>query len=109
MLDYADVRFVESKGAALEPVQRALYSNTRPAKNRFHWMFPPDKDERVESLLSWIQSVSYGLATFGVSTHFNDIGQMTDIVLSIHAPPVAQILTNPGTWSPYCECGLQTG
>jgi hypothetical protein len=84
MLDYADVKFLESKGAALEPVERALYSKSRPAKNRFHWMFPPDKDERVESLLAWIQSVSYGLATFGVCTHSNEVWRVTNIMLVIH-------------------------
>ncbi|KZP12084.1 hypothetical protein FIBSPDRAFT_755480 [Athelia psychrophila] len=66
MQDYADVKFVESHGAALGQVERAFYATARPAKNRFHWMFPPDKDERVASLLAWIQAVSYGLASFGL-------------------------------------------
>ena len=66
MQDYADVKFIESKGAALAPVQRAFFSKSRPARQRFHWMFPPDKDERVASLLGWIQAVSYGLGTYGV-------------------------------------------
>lgn len=68
MQDYADLKFVESYGAALRQVERAFYATARPAKNRFHWMFPPDKDERVASLLAWIQAVSYGLASFGVGT-----------------------------------------
>ncbi|KAH7916157.1 hypothetical protein BJ138DRAFT_996395 [Hygrophoropsis aurantiaca] len=66
MQDYADVRFIESKGAALKQVERAFYSKSRMAKQRFHWMFPSDKDERVASLLAWVQSVSYGLASFGL-------------------------------------------
>lgn len=66
MQDYADMRFIESKGAALAPVQQALFSQARPAKSRFHWLFPPDKDERVASLLAWIQSMSYDLASFGL-------------------------------------------
>lgn len=63
--DYAD--FIESKGAALKPVAGAFFGhNSRMARDRFHWMFSPDKDERVASLLSWIQSVSYGLGSFGL-------------------------------------------
>jgi hypothetical protein len=64
--DFAD--FIESKGAAISLVAGAFFGqNSRKAKDRFHWMFPPDKDERVASLLAWIQSVSYGLGSFGVS------------------------------------------
>jgi hypothetical protein len=63
--DFAD--FIESKGAAISPVSGAFFGRDRKAKERFHWMFPPDKDERVASLLAWIQSVSYGLGSFGVS------------------------------------------
>lgn len=58
--------FIESKGAALDPVASAFFGHSRRAKDRFHWMFPPDKDERVASLLAWIQSVSYGLGSFGL-------------------------------------------
>ncbi|OAX39767.1 hypothetical protein K503DRAFT_688936 [Rhizopogon vinicolor AM-OR11-026] len=69
MHDFADVRFVESQGAALRPVASAFYGrNSRMARDRFHWMFSPDKDERVASLLAWIniQAVSYGLGSFGL-------------------------------------------
>ncbi|KIK44474.1 hypothetical protein CY34DRAFT_802675 [Suillus luteus UH-Slu-Lm8-n1] len=62
--DFAD--FIESKGAAISPVAGAFFGRERKAKERFHWMFPPDKDERVASLLAWIQSVSYGLGSFGL-------------------------------------------
>ncbi|KAG1820451.1 uncharacterized protein BJ212DRAFT_1266733 [Suillus subaureus] len=63
--DSAD--FIESKGAAINLVASAFFGrNSRKAKERFHWMFPPDKDERVASLLAWIQSVSYGLGSFGL-------------------------------------------
>ena len=67
--DFAEMRFVESHGAALKQVAGAFFGgNSRMAKDRFHWMFSPDKDERVASLLKWIdiQSVSYGLGSFGV-------------------------------------------
>jgi hypothetical protein len=66
MNEYADVRFIESRGAALAPVKPALFGTARMAKDRIHWLFPSDKDERVASLLYWIQKVSYGLAGFGV-------------------------------------------
>lgn len=62
--DFAN--FIESKGAAISPVAGAFFGRERKAKERFHWMFPPDKDERVASLLAWIQSVSYGLGSFGL-------------------------------------------
>jgi hypothetical protein len=104
MLDYADVRFVESNGRALEPVERALYSKARPAKTRFHWMFPPDKDERVASLLAWIQSVSYGLATFGVSSDVPMICRK--LLTSTHLRLATQIFTKPGARGPPCKCGL---
>lgn len=69
MTDYADVRFIESKGKALEPVRRAFFSKERLARDRIHWMFPSDKDDRVASLLRWIQDVSYNLGGFGVSLY----------------------------------------
>ncbi|KAF9263600.1 hypothetical protein L218DRAFT_864544 [Marasmius fiardii PR-910] len=64
--DFMDVPILDSGREALEPVQRALFGKGRRARERIHWMFPPDKDERVESLLTWIQNLSYSLATYGV-------------------------------------------
>ncbi|KAF8450749.1 hypothetical protein L210DRAFT_3386196 [Boletus edulis BED1] len=61
-----DFQFVESRGEALESVQRAFYSKQRKAADRFHWLFPPDKDERVSSLVKWISSMSFGIASFGL-------------------------------------------
>ncbi|KAG1755968.1 hypothetical protein EDB19DRAFT_1624889 [Suillus lakei] len=63
--DFAD--FIESNGAAISPVAKAFFGRKeRMAKDRFYWMFPPDKDRRVASLLAWIQSVSNGLGSFGL-------------------------------------------
>ena len=62
-----DIQFVESRGEALESVQRAFYGKQRKATDRFHWLFSPEKDERVSSLLNWINSMSFGIASFGVS------------------------------------------
>lgn len=64
---HTPVLIVESGGAALEPADRALYSRERPASQRIHWMFSPKKDERVSSLLDWIQAMGHALATLGVS------------------------------------------
>ncbi|KAG6378523.1 hypothetical protein JVT61DRAFT_12784 [Boletus reticuloceps] len=61
-----DFQFVESRGEALESVQRAFYNKQRKAADRFHWLFPPDKDERVSSLVNWISSMSFGIASFGL-------------------------------------------
>ena len=62
-----DFQFVESRGEALKSVERAFYGKQREAADRFHWLFPPEKDERVSSLLNWISSMSFGIASFGVS------------------------------------------
>lgn len=62
-----DFQFVESRGEALKSVQRAFYGEQRKAADRFHWLFPPEKDERVSYLLNWIRSMSFGIASFGVS------------------------------------------
>lgn len=66
--EYTDIQFIESKGAALHPVQNALFGRKlRMARDRIHWLFSPDKDERVSSLLAWIQAMEYNLGAFGVS------------------------------------------
>lgn len=62
-----DFQFVESRGEAMKDVQRAFYGKQRKSADRFHWLFSPDKDERVSSLLNWINSMSFGIASFGVS------------------------------------------
>ena len=61
-----DAQFIESNGAALIPAEKALYSPERLARYRIHWQFDPYKDERVSSLLEWIQDMAYELATLGV-------------------------------------------
>ncbi|KAK1236648.1 hypothetical protein PQX77_000004 [Marasmius sp. AFHP31] len=64
--DYADVEIQDSGMEALVPVEKALFGKARRAKERIHWVFPPDKDERVVNLLTWIQNASHSLGTFGV-------------------------------------------
>ncbi|KAF8491424.1 hypothetical protein JB92DRAFT_3128370 [Gautieria morchelliformis] len=63
---HATIPIIESGGAGLEDARRALYSHERLASKRIHWMFSPTEDERVASLLEWIQAMSHGLATLGV-------------------------------------------
>ncbi|KAF9247016.1 hypothetical protein BU15DRAFT_38465 [Melanogaster broomeanus] len=62
----SDFRFPESQGEALKGVHRAFYGKSRKAADRFHWLFPPEKDERVSSLLNWIQTASFEVASFGL-------------------------------------------
>ncbi|KAH7887984.1 hypothetical protein F5I97DRAFT_1806123 [Phlebopus sp. FC_14] len=66
MPQIADVHFLESQGEALRCVRRAFYNKSRRAEERFHWLFPPEKDERVRMLLNWIQSGSFSIASFGL-------------------------------------------
>lgn len=69
--EHANIQFLESKGVAFQPVTNAFFGTTRLARERIHWMFPSDKDERVASLLIWIQTVSYNLGAFGVCAGFS--------------------------------------
>ncbi|KAJ7228913.1 hypothetical protein GGX14DRAFT_346343 [Mycena pura] len=63
----ANVQFIDSRGAALATVQQALFGHaSRKAKDRIHWMFSPNKDERVASLLAWIEIMSNNLGAYGL-------------------------------------------
>nr|GAT53907.1 predicted protein [Mycena chlorophos] len=63
----ADLSFIDSKGAALVVAHQALFGHKkRRAQDRIHWMFPPNKDERVSSLLSWISVMADHLAAYGL-------------------------------------------
>ncbi|OCH94086.1 hypothetical protein OBBRIDRAFT_723627 [Obba rivulosa] len=57
---------IESNGAALDPARTALFSRSRPPKDRIHWGFNPEKDPRVGSLLRWVQAMSSTLAALGL-------------------------------------------
>jgi hypothetical protein len=61
-----DHRLVESQGNALSRAHKALYSQERLAKDRFHWSFSPHKDDRVQSVLQWIQRMSERVGALGV-------------------------------------------
>ena len=64
--DASNVRFAESKGAAFAYVANAFFGNARLARERIHWLFPPDKDKRVAEMLAWVQKMSFNLGTYGV-------------------------------------------
>ncbi|RDB23193.1 hypothetical protein Hypma_009617 [Hypsizygus marmoreus] len=66
MNEYTNIQLLESRGAAFRPVQNAIFGKARKAKDRIHWMFSPNKDERVSSLLAWIQHMEYNLGSFGL-------------------------------------------
>ncbi|THG94412.1 hypothetical protein EW026_g7056 [Hermanssonia centrifuga] len=60
-------RIVFSQNAALLYAKRALYSTrTRPAKERIHWMFNPNRDPRVQSLIRWVLGTADTLAIVGL-------------------------------------------
>lgn len=104
MTAYGDLRFIESKGQAIVPVQRAFFGRERKAINRIHWMFPPNKDERVASLLNWIEAMRYDLAMYGVRPHPTLLTSPSCLSQNIIA--AAQIPPRPRTRRPLRQCRL---
>lgn len=82
MNDYTSDEFVESHGRALRTVEQALFGKARWAKDRIYWMFPPEKDERVSQLLSWMEKLSRQLGTFGVRSSHAECEDLTDPTLN---------------------------
>jgi hypothetical protein len=68
--DYANLEFLESFGEALRPVDNAFFGRQRKARDRIHWQFPHDKDERVLQALEWLYDNAHGIGAFGVRTSF---------------------------------------
>ncbi|KAG7449446.1 uncharacterized protein BT62DRAFT_887804 [Guyanagaster necrorhizus] len=66
MNEYTNVKFIDSRGAALDAVKNALFGRMRKAKERIYWGFSPDIDERVSSVISWVQVVNYSLGSYGL-------------------------------------------
>ena len=64
--DYANLQFLESFGEALKPVENAFFGRDRKARDRIHWQFPHDKDERVRHALEWLYDNAHGIGAFGV-------------------------------------------
>ncbi|KAI6105496.1 hypothetical protein F5141DRAFT_1124048 [Pisolithus sp. B1] len=61
-----DVHFNESHGKAIQGVWNAFYNQSRKADDRFHWLFPPGKNERVAALMAWIDTMSPVIASYGL-------------------------------------------
>jgi hypothetical protein len=70
MNDFANIELLESYGAALKPVETAFFGRDRKARDRIHWQFPFDKDERVRHALEWLHDYAHGVGAFGVSIPF---------------------------------------
>ena len=70
MHDYANIELLESDGEALQPVEHAFFGRDRKARERIHWQFPHDKDERVRHALEWLHDHAHGVGAFGVSIPF---------------------------------------
>ncbi|KAI6164949.1 hypothetical protein EDD17DRAFT_1775287 [Pisolithus thermaeus] len=66
MQQLADVHFNESRGKAIQGVWNAFYNQSRKADDRFHWLFPPGKNERVAALMAWIDTMSPAIASYGL-------------------------------------------
>jgi hypothetical protein len=70
MHDFADIELLESYGEALNSVGNALFGRDRKARDRIHWQFPFNKDERVRHALEWLHDYAHGVGAFGVSISF---------------------------------------
>ena len=70
MHDFANIELLESYGEALKPVENAFFGRDRKARDRIHWQFPFDKDERVRHALEWLHDYGHGVGAFGVSIPF---------------------------------------
>jgi hypothetical protein len=68
--DFANLQFLESFGEALKSVENAFFGRDRKARDRIHWQFPHDKDERVRHALEWLNDHAHGIGAFGVRTSF---------------------------------------
>lgn len=80
----ADVDFIDSRGEALQFAHQALFGRARKAKDRIHWMFSPQKDERVASLLSWIEVMSHHVGAYGVGLCLYPNPNSTHAFLQLH-------------------------
>ncbi|KAH9981854.1 hypothetical protein BJV74DRAFT_895908 [Russula compacta] len=65
--DYANMEFLESYGEALKSVRNAFFGRERKARDRIHWQFPYDKDERVYRALEWLHDNAHGVGAFGLN------------------------------------------
>lgn len=89
MRQLADVHFIESHGKAIQGVWNAFYNRRRKADDRFHWLFPPGKDERVAGLMAWIDMVSAAIASYGLQKFLQTRQRGALFVNADYSPPQA--------------------
>ena len=65
--DHTNIESLQSFWEAIRPVESAFFGRERKARDRIHWQFPHEKDERVRNALEWLQDHTRSVATFGVS------------------------------------------
>ncbi|KIL68276.1 hypothetical protein M378DRAFT_185292 [Amanita muscaria Koide BX008] len=85
--DFTRIRFHESRGAALVQAQTAFFGGARLARDRIHWSFPPDKDERVRAAFTWVQDMAYGLATLGLHKYLQHRERGALFINADYRPP----------------------
>lgn len=89
MQQLADVHFIESHGKAIQSVWNAFYNRLRKADDRFHWLFPPGKDERVAALMAWIDTISSAIASYGLQKFLHTRQRGALFVNAEYSPPQA--------------------
>ncbi|KAL4075773.1 hypothetical protein J3A83DRAFT_4088600 [Scleroderma citrinum] len=82
-----DVHFTESHGNAINSVRNAFYNKARKAAERFHWLFPAEKDERVAALLDWIDTMAFAIASFGLQKFLHTRERGALVVNADYVPP----------------------
>lgn len=63
------MRVVDACGASLASARRALFGEDRPAEERLHWAYNPNKDPRVRNTIAWMHSLAHDIAHLGL-LHF---------------------------------------
>ena len=71
--EYTNLESLESYEEALKPVESAFWGRERKARDRIHWQFPHEKDERVRHALEWLYGHSRSVAIFGVSISLSPV------------------------------------
>ncbi|KAG6878258.1 hypothetical protein C0993_010030 [Termitomyces sp. T159_Od127] len=56
----------ESGRQAFEPALKAIFGKERLTRDRIHWMYAPDNEAQVTSILYWIQELERYLAFLGL-------------------------------------------
>jgi hypothetical protein len=98
MHDFANIELLESYGEALKPVGNAFFGRDRMARDRIHWQFPFNKDERVRHALEWLHDYAHGVGAFGVSTLF------LHVLAPFSTTSAEQVPTNTGARCSVHQC-----